>query len=169
LTYYFSDKDIDWEKDFVKVLDYLDFYDKMILELRNKYHDHVNKKFITLSQSGEKLNSIMNDVFTHKELKDLKINQIYLDLTQSETDIKLLREKFLIPLLKEIYSLYKEKEYLDYKIFLNDLSEVNKKIGGEELQSLNHADNFKSYYDSYFKEDNEFIKKIEDFNNLIVV
>lgn len=169
LTYYFSDKDIDWEKDFVKVLDYLDFYDKMILELRNKYHDHVNKKFNTLSQSGEKLNSIMNDVFTHKELKDLKINQIYLDLTQSETDIKLLREKFLIPLLKEIYSLYNEKEYMDYKIFLNDLSEVNKKIGGEELQSLNHADNFKSYYDSYFKEDNEFIKKIEDFNNLIVV
>jgi hypothetical protein len=169
LAFYFSDKNIDWEKDFVQVLDYLDFYDKMILELRNKYHDHVNKKFIALSQSGEKLNSIMNDVFTHKDLKDLKINQIYLDLTQSETDIKLLREKFLIPLLQEIYSLYKEKEYLDYKIFLNDLSEVNKKIGGEELQSLNHADNFKSYYDSYFKEDNEFIKKIEDFNNLIEV
>lgn len=169
LAFYFSDKNIDWEKDFVQVLDYLDFYDKMILELRNKYHDHVNKKFIALSQSGEKLNSIMNDVFTHKDLKDLKINQIYLDLTQSETDIKLLREKFLIPLLQEIYSLYKEKEYLDYKLFLNDLSEVNKKIGGEELQALNHADNFKSYYDSYFKEDNEFVKKIEDFNNLIVV
>lgn len=49
------------------------------------------------------------------------------------------------------------------------MSEVNKKIGGEELQSLNHADNFKSYYDSYFKEENEFIKKIEDFKNLIEV
>ncbi len=169
LAFYFSDKNIDWENDFVQVLDYLDFYDKIIIELRNKYNDHVNKKFSALTQSGEKLNSIMNHIFTHKELKDLKINQIYLDLTQSETDIKLLREMFLIPMLQEIYLLYQEKENLDYKNFLNDLSEVNKKIGGEELQSLNHADNFKSYYDSYFKEDNKFVKKIEDFNILIEI
>lgn len=169
LAYYFKDKGIDWEKDFVQVLDYLDFYDKMIIEIRSKYDDHVNKKFNILTQSGEKLNSIMNDIFTNKELKDLEINQIYLDLTQGVTDIKLLREKFLIPMIKKIYSLYKEKEYIEYKALLDKLSEINKKIGGEELQSLNHADNFSTYYESYFKENNEFIKKIEDFNNLIEV
>lgn len=169
LTFYFSDKDIDWEKDFVQVLDYLDFYDKMILELRHTYQKHVSDKFLILSKNGEKLNSIMNNIFTNKELKDLEINKIYLELTRNEADFKLLRENFLIPLIKKIYSLYDKYEYKEYKIYLDDLSEVNKKIRGEELQSLNHADNFKSYYDSYFKEDNEFIKKIEDFNNLIVV
>lgn len=169
LAYYFNDKDIDWEKDFVQALDYIDFYDKMIIELRNKYDDHVKKKHSILSQSGEKLDLIMNNIFTNEKLKDLEINKIYLDLTQRETDIKLLREKFLIPMITEIYSLFKVNGIFEYKNFLDELSEVNKKIGGEEIQSLNHVKNFKSYYESYFKENNEFLKKVEDFKNLIEV
>lgn len=112
LVYYFQDKEVEWEKDFIQVLDYLDFYDKMIIELRTKYQDHIGKKFVLLSDEGNKLNSIMNDIFVHKDLKDLEENKIFTDLTRVETDFELLRNNFLIPILKKIFKLYEQTENL---------------------------------------------------------
>lgn len=169
LVYYFQDKEIEWEKDFIQVLDYLDFYDKMIIELRTKYQDHIGKKFMLLTEEGNKLNSIMNDIFVHKDLKDLPENQTFTDLTKTDTDFELLQNNFLIPILKKIFALYKQTEYLDFKNFLDSLSSVNKKIGTEKLQSEYYVKNLEKYYNNYFKEENEFILKIQSFNNLIQV
>lgn len=169
LVYYFQDKDVEWEKDFIQVLDYLDFYDKMIIELRTKYQDHIGKKFILLTEEGTKLNSVMNDIFVHKDLKDLEENQVFNDLTRAETDFELLQNNFLIPLLKKILILYKQTEYLDYKNFLDNLSSINKKIGTEKQQSIFYVKNLEKYYNNYFKDENEFISKIQAFDNLIQV
>lgn len=169
LVYYFQDKEVDWEKDFIKVLDYLDFYDKMINELRTKYQDHIGKKFTLLSEEGNKLNAVMNDIFTHKDLKDLEENKIFTDLTQTDTDFELLQNNFLIPILKKIYGFYKETEYLDFKNFLDSLSSINKKIGTEKLQSVFYVENLENYHNNYFKDDNEFLLRIQAFNNLIQV
>lgn len=169
LVYYFQDKEIEWEKDFIQVLDYLDFYDKMIIELRTKYQDHIGKKFTLLSEEGNKLNSIMNDILVHKDLKDLPENQIFTDLTKTDTDFELLQNNFLIPILKKIFALYQQTEYLDYKNFMDSLSSVNKKIGTEKLQSEFYVKNLEKYHNNYFKEENEFLLTIQSFNNLIQV
>ncbi|MDP2160675.1 MAG: hypothetical protein Q8K02_09350 [Flavobacterium sp.] len=166
LSFYFKDKEIDWEKDFIKVLDNLDFYDKMIKELRERYNSHVNKKFNILTETGEKLNAIMNDILVNSDLKDNTHNQAFFDNTIVEANFEKLQTDFLIPIIKDILQLFKDSGNPIFQNFIERLSYVNKKIGGEKFQALNHVNNFEEYYNNYFNTDDE-LRKIEEFNSLI--
>lgn len=167
LSFYFRDKDIEWEEDFIKVLDYLDFYDKLIYDLNNRYNVHVAKKFEVLSKSGEKLNEIVNEIFTHPKLKENKNNDAFIQNTIDEANFENLQNDFLTPIIKDILSLFNETEEISYKNLLDSLTFVNKAIGGEKFQALNHAQDYENFFNNYFKDKNEFLNKIEAFNNLI--
>lgn len=167
LVYYFQDKEIDWEKDFIQLLDYLDFYDKMIKELREKYQTHINKKVTILNEQGEELNFVMNDILTDNDLKDLPENEVYNYLTNDEVNFVTLQNSFIIPIINKILAYYRETNDPKYKILLDKLSSINKKIGGEKFQTIHYVANLESTFNSYFKDDNAFFNKITDFNKLI--
>ncbi|MDV6166909.1 hypothetical protein R1T16_00625 [Flavobacterium sp. DG1-102-2] len=167
LVYYFQNKDIDWEKSFIQVLEYLDFYDKMIQELRDKYQNHIHKKVETLTSQGEKLNEVMNDIFADNDLKDLTENKIFLQITESETDFEKLQELFLNPIIKSLISKYQQTSDDKYKNLIDRLSGINKKIGVEKFQTINYTQNLEEVYNNYYQKDNDFLKKIKDFIELI--
>lgn len=177
ITYYFEDKSIDWEKDFIDTLTIIDFYEKLIKELKIKYNNHITSKSNNLNSVGEVINKNIGDILSDPYLSTFegidayiaivynrdRFNKSLVDDNKFEgTDFLKLQNEFFSKFLKRLkneYDIDKDKRYKD---LLELYSYENKRIGTEKFQSLSYTDSLQLKYSEYFENEESF-KKIESF------
>ncbi|AWH85885.1 hypothetical protein HYN59_12560 [Flavobacterium album] len=173
LVFYFKDKNISWEEDFIKVLDYLHFYDELLKGLKLYYEKQLKDKIDLIHSEGEKLNSIVNTMIVTPVVKDFEVLRSYFEIVRREnsreTDILKLREDFIKPAILKLLE-YKNgyDEYI-YINLLNSLSLISKKLGNEIFQSESYVENLEDVYNKNFKVNDSKLLKIEMLINSIKI
>lgn len=177
ITYSFENKNIDWEKDFINTLTLIDFYDKIIKELKEKYNHHITSKSNNLNSVGEVLNKNIGDVLSDSYLKtfegvddyiaivynrDKSDNPIIEDDKFEGADFLKLQNIFFTKFLRRLKDEYDKKKDKKYKELLELYSFENKRIGTEKFQVNNYLENLQYKYSEYFEKENE-LNRIEDF------
>lgn len=182
ILYSFENSDELWEKDFTNFLTTIDFYEKLINEIKIKYEHHVKTKSANLNAVGEKLNAKIGDVLINPKLNILDGVDDYLAIVYNRTpnnepiipdeefggtDIGKLQDVFFSKFIKSLKIAYDETQEEIYKENLEFFSFTNKSIGFEKFQASNYVDNLQQKYDSYFSENNESLKSVKKFVNKI--
>lgn len=181
IVYNFKDEKENWEKDFTEVLTTMDFYEKFLTELKQKYTHHIHTKTSNINTVGEALNKEISDVLADNELKEFNGVDKYMEIVYNKDqngddilpedqfefpDINRLYNEFFDPFLRNLYSRYKETEGTmeseKYKRFLDFFSHQRKKLGAEKMQTEKYVENLQAKHDKYFKEA-EKLNKVEDF------
>lgn len=184
IVYYFNERypSIDWEDDFIEVLNIIEFYNKFLSESRDAFKKHSTSKYKNLTEVGLRLDEKMGDVFsdenlnTHSSLLSyLKIihnrdekgniiipNEIF---SQKGVDFQSLQIEFFnnfIPHLKSIYDTYKTPHYKD---LLESFSKMNKSIGTEIFQTNNYLHGLELNYEQYYNLENTDypLQKVKEF------
>jgi hypothetical protein len=177
IVFHFTDSNENWEIEFIQVLNYLDFYQNMISELKEKYTKHVKKKYDIFELIGNKLDEQMHNILLDDELKNLPVITEYLRIILNKdpllndinkppkdgVDFEELRNKFFVPFIKDLLRLFTINDNHNYKNILESFSQMNKKLGSEKLQSEHFADNLEIKYNKYFIQNNEYFNTIKNF------
>jgi large-conductance mechanosensitive channel len=185
---YFFKEDQDWEKLFLNLNSYVDFYSETLLEHREKYQNH-----------------ILDKVKAHKEISDLCLNFLdigskmmekhkvdlgpeeylnnrwvanfndfvpayydYMDeckQNQTATNFRVLSNTFFLTFLEQAMQI---RSVIGFDNFgSQDLvrlaSTIRKKIYEVEMYSIQYAENVKYYFDEYFDEN------CKDFKNFTAI
>lgn len=177
IVYNFKDSKDDWEKEFTDVLTTMDFYEKMLVEIRQKYNQHLNAKVSNINSIGELINAEMSNVLSDNELKNFDgiddyIKIVYNKLPNGEDsipenefefpNINDLYSTFFDPFLKNLYVRFKETEESKYKKILDFFSHQRKRLGTEKIQAEKYAENLEAKYTKYFNNAEE-LRQVENF------
>lgn len=178
IKFQFKNDHENWEKQFITLLNYLEYYDKVIFELREKYKEHSLKKFQVLSNASNEINDILNHIMSDEVLNKLGgieyylKNMIHMDkpieerilLMQEEADYEEIQTNFLIPLIKDFLILFDHSKDPEHKILIDKLSTINKSIGIEKNQAITYYTHVEQMRIKYFENGNEFMNLIMDFS-----
>lgn len=178
ILYSFENTDDLWEKEFINFLTTIDFYEKLINDIKSKYEHHVKTKSVNLNAVGSKLNVKIGDVLINPKLKDLDGVNDYLAIVYNRTpnnepiipdeefsgsDFGKLQDIFFQKFITSLKIKFDESQDELYRENLEFFSSTNKSIGYEKFQASKYVDNLQGKYDSYFNENNETLKLIENF------
>lgn len=160
-----------WEENFIEVLNYIDYYEKMIIELNDKFQNHINKKYENITLIGENLNRNMGIVFNDEYLSENDSLYPYLEIVhnrkpddslvipeedfyKSGVDFERLHREFFPKFIHNLKNWYEVNRTQNYFELLEKFSEMNKGLGTEIYQSKNYTDGLKDRYNSYFYTEN---------------
>lgn len=181
VVYSFKDKNTDWESDFIKCLNYLDFYEKLLIEMKITYKNHSQSKAVNLNKIGEELIKNIGTVLSDEDLSSANGVNSFLAISYnrtpdnkpivpdeefSGTDFEELQNLFLNEYLNDIQERFKLTNSDKYKEQLEIFSLINKKIGGEEFQSINYSKHLREVYNKNFI-DKSALNFISDFTEKI--
>lgn len=174
ISFGFNSMSQKWEKEFLSIINKIDFYDKILNELSHKISIHTNSKAKTINFVGEEYqkkivvirqNEYLN-ILLESTLNDCKefIDKFNLKL-QEEINYEEFRTEIIVKLLLEFR---KQSTVPRNKIFFDEIlyffNDLDQKLIYEKTQSISTSNLYKKdYYDKYFTKGNEEIKKIEDF------
>lgn len=165
IVYSFKDKNIDWESDFIKSLNYLDFYEKLLIEMKKTYKIHSQSKSENLNKLGEEIIKNIGNVLSDKELSTLNGVNSFLAIVYNRTpdnkpivpdeefsgpDFEKLQDLFLNEYLGDLQERFKQTSSEKYKEQLEIFSLINKKIWGEEFQSVNYSKHLREVHNKNF-------------------
>lgn len=182
ILYSFENSEDLWEKEFINALTKIDFYEKLINDIKLKFEHHVKTKSVNLNIVVEKLNAKIGDVLINTKLKELNGVNDYFAIVYNRTpynepivsdeefggtDIGKLQDIFFKNFITSLKQKYDETEDELYRENLEFFSLTNKSIGYEKFQASNYVINLQEKYNSYFTENNENLKSIEDFTEKI--
>lgn len=174
----FENMDIEWEKEFVNLLTTLDFYEKLLYDVKSKYEYHVKIKSDNLNKVGARLNKKIGDVLVNPLLNNLNGIDDYLAIVYNRTpdnepivpdeefqgvDFQKLQDVFFSKFLSSLKDKFDETNDELYHQNLDFFSINNKKIGGEKFQTMHYIENLKNKYDSYLTRDNKNLEGIRSF------
>lgn len=177
IVYSFQKKNENWEKDFIEILNVLNYYQRLIDEMRQTYRNHSKSKADTLNNVGEILMKEIGNVLADSELKDFNgVNdflaivynrypnneQIIPDKDFKGTDFEKLQNLFFKKYLTNLHEKFNASGLDKYKNQLDLFSILNKRIGGEEFQSINYAAHLRDVYQTNFVDQTNF-RKVENF------
>ena len=141
ILYSFENSNELWEKDFTNFLTTIDFYEKLINEIKIKYEHHVKTKSANLNAVGEKLNAKIGDVLINPKLNILDGVDDYLAIVYNRTpnnepiipdeefggtDIGKLQDVFFSKFIKSLKIAFDETQEELYKENLEFFSFTNK-------------------------------------------
>lgn len=173
IVYSFSNKDDDWEKDFIEVLNILDFYEKLLEEIKSTYLIHSQSKANKLNKIGITLNKEMRNVLTDINLKDLDGVEDYLAIVNNRNlrnepivpdnefqpgDFSRLQDIFLKKYLNHLVIRFKETNDEKFKTQLDIFSDINKEIWSVKFETEKYIKHLRSVYENYFTNRQRFIK-----------
>jgi hypothetical protein len=174
----FEDKDIKWEKDFVNLLTTIDFYEKLINDIKSKYEYHAKTKSDNLNAVGQRLNGKIGEVMINPNLNTLDGVNDYLAIVYNRTpanqpiipdeqfkgsDFGKLQDVFLFKILRSLKAKFDQTGEEIYSEYLDFFSVNNKDVGAEKFQTEHYVENLTKKYDSYLTEENENLKSIKNF------
>lgn len=183
VLYNFKNDSSEWEKDFTEVLRIIDFYDKLIFDIRNIFKNHIEKKHAKINEIGEILNLYMNDIFSDDVLKNLDGLADYMAIIYNKNpdgscfipedefgfpDINKLYAVFFPKFLQSLYVNFanstnqKEK----FKIQLDLFNHEFKKLGAEKAQAIYYSNDLENNYNDYFENEINFEKIISFINRI---
>lgn len=181
VVYSFKDKNIEWESDFIKCLNYLDFYEKLLIEMKITYKNHSQAKALNLNKIGEDIIKNIGKVLSDEELSSANGVNSFLAIAYNRTpdnkpiipdeefpgtDFEELQNLFLNEYLQDIQERFKSTNSDKYKEQLEIFSLLNKKIGGEEFQSVNYSKHLREVYEKNFT-DKSALNFVRDFTEKI--
>jgi hypothetical protein len=184
ILFSFSDKDIEWEKDFVNMLTTLDFYEKLLNDIKKKYEIHAKAKSDNLNAVGSRLNEKIGEVLTNPLLSALDGVEDYMSIVYNTnpdgeliipeeefegTDVGKLQDVFFCKFIKSLKIKFDETNDDLYRGNLEFFSLNNKAIGAEKFQTKYYVENLKQKYESYLTEDNNSLKEVKEFINKIQI
>lgn len=189
---HFFKEDAHWEKMYINMYDYVDFYSASLEEHKIKYKSHIEDKVIKQKEVSklcidflkigvELLEKYRSEYGSDKYLNYNWPNAIndfvppyytYADecaTQQKQTDFRFLSDNLFLPFLKIAMDI-REKDGFD-KYGSENLviiaSDIRKKIYEIEMYSIQYADNIKHYFVEYFDTKSESFKSFEDIVNKI--
>lgn len=184
VLYSFTDKDIEWEKDFVNILTTLDFYEKLLNDIKKKYEIHVKSKSDNLNAVGKRLNEKIGEVLNNPLLSSLDGIDDYLAIVYNRTpndepiipdeefegtDIEKLQDIFFYKFINSLKNKLDETGEELYYQNLQFFNINNKEIGGEKFQTKHYVDNLKQKYNSYLTEENSNLKDVKELIDKIQI
>ncbi|WP_117883737.1 hypothetical protein [Aureibaculum luteum] len=171
-----NDENENWENNFIDTLTIVDFYHKLITELKIKFEIHVKSKSDNLNSVGEVLNKNIGDILSDPYLssfdgiedyiaivynKDNSLNPIIPDKEFKGISFSRLQDEFFKKFLTNLKKEYDKENDPKFKKLLELYSFENKRIGKEKFQTLKYIENLKKQH-SRFSEGKEF-DKIKEF------
>lgn len=188
VMYNFKNKD-DWEEEFIEVLEILDFYEKLVIDIKENFKVHSLKKYNVIKEVGENLNLQMNDILPNNKINELDGLVDYMAIVYNknpDNSSVIPDDRFSFPDINKLYSVFfpkfisallleyqkKDTSQHDYKRFLDIFNLDYKKLGGEKAQAENYARDLRDIYLLYFdnKENTnkilEFLAKIDYYESL---
>jgi hypothetical protein len=172
ITYSFENKDNNnsWENDFIKTLNKMDFYDKLVKDLKTKFGIHVSTKSKNLNSVGEVLNKNIGNVLVDEQLSSLDGINDYLAIVYNKNnlgesiipdnqfegaDFEKLQDIFFKKFLANLKSEYDKEKDPKFKNLIDFYSFENKRIGRERFQTKNYLENLRKQHSNAFgKKDN---------------
>lgn len=178
VLYSFENKDVKWEKDFVNLLTTIDFYEKLLNDIKSKYEYHSKTKSDNLNAVGQRLNEKIGEVMINPVLNSLDGVDDYLAIVYNRTptnqpiipdtefegsDFGKLQDIFFYKILRSLKAKFDQTGEEIYSKNLDFFSLNNKTVGAEKFQTEHYVENLTKKYDSYLTEENENLKTIKDF------
>ncbi len=181
LQYIFrNETNSEWETEFVSILKYLEFYNANIVELRERYQNHIAKKSELINNIiSPMLEKVLNDFipFIERDFVNFLDEEFRFfeefKRTDRESNMLELREKFLAPIIEKLLKLRNSigSEYVNIKnkleFFLGEFSSINKLLGNELRQVEYYTEELERIHNKYYSENNENLKKIDAFISLL--
>jgi len=173
IKYSFEDKSYDWEKEFIDTLTTIDFYEKLIEELRKKYQIHSEKKIDNLNAVGDVLNRNIGEILSDDYLSTFegvddyiaivynrdKFNKPIVDDDKFEgVDLEKLHNTFFKKFLDRLKKEYDKEKDEKFKVLLEKYSLENKNIGAEKFQTKHYVDSLQFKYSEYFENEKQFTR-----------
>lgn len=182
---YFFENDESWEKMFLNLNSYVDFYSEVLIEHKKKYQNHIQDKvsrhkeisnlcldFLNLcSKQIEKYKIYIGDKYLEQKWVVLCNDFIpayydYLEeceTKQEATNFKVLSDTFFLSFLKEAMKHREEIGLDDYysEELIHLAAKIRKKIYEVEMYSIQYAENIKYYFNEYFDENCQDIKNLK--------
>ncbi|WP_284651639.1 hypothetical protein [Flavobacterium terrisoli] len=191
IEHFFKD-DADWEKMYINMYNYVDFYSASLDEHKVKYQGHIEDKVARQKEVSElcreflKIGGELMEKYRSKFGPDNYLNHswpnAYNDFVpayytyadecatqQKQTDFRFLSDNFFLTFLK-IAMVIREKEGFDEYGSENLVviaSDIRKKIYEIEMYSIQYADNIKHYFVEYFDTKSESFKSFDTIVNKI--
>lgn len=177
ILYSFANKNEDWENDFIEVLNILDFYEKLLQEMKSTYFIHSQSKVEALNEIGRTLTKEIGNVLNDVDLKDLNGVQDYIAIVNNRNaknepivpdnefepgDFSKIQDIFLTKYLEHLYKRFKETNDEKFVKQLELFSGLNKQIWAVKFGSEKYVKNLQSAYDNYFADQIRVIK-IKEF------
>jgi len=184
VLYSFTDKDYDWENKFVNLLTTIDFYEKLLDDIKLKYDIHVKTKSDNLNAVGGRLNEKISEVLINPLLNNLDGIEDYMAIVYNTNphgelivpmeefegaDIGKLQDVFFFKFINSLKQKFDETNSDLYRINLDFFSINNKAIGAEKFQTKYYVENLQQKYDSYLTEENSDLKELKDFLDKIQI
>lgn len=183
---HFFENDDNWEKTFLNLSSYVDFYSESLVEHRQKYQNHIQDKVkrhreisdmcaTFLNLCAEQIEKYRTELGTHKYLENewvIICNDFipaYYDyfeeckIERKPTDFRILSDDFFLVFLKNSMILRNKNGFDDYNSekLVRTASKIRKKIYEVEMYSVQYAENIKYYFDEYFDENSKSYKNFE--------
>lgn len=185
VVYNFSESKIEWEKEFIEVLNIIDFYDKLINKIVEDSNNHTNKKVIRINEVGEFLNLQMNDILPDPDLYKLDgiIDYLAIVYNRNPDNTPVIPEdEFKVANVEKLYNTFfpkfinslmmkyraAEEDKAKFKKFLDIFNHQYKILGGLKGESINLGKEIEEIHLEYFN-DKKLFTKVEDFLNNIRV
>ncbi|MDF2831984.1 MAG: hypothetical protein K0Q82_1090 [Chryseobacterium indoltheticum] len=179
VVYNFKNSEDDWEEEFIEVLVILDFYEKLIADIKENFKIQNQKKYSLIAEVGDNINLQMNDIFPNDIVNNLDglIDYMAIIYNKNPDNTSVIPDaEFSFPDINKLYSIFFPKfitallaEYRkndenqnEYKRFLDIFNHYYKKLGGEKAQAENYARDLSENYFLYFA-DNTNVNKILEF------
>jgi len=184
---HFFQEDKNWEKMFLNLNSYVDFYSEALLEHREKYQSHILDKVnahkeisnlcLDFMNIGSKLIENYRVSLGLQEYLKNKWVIIFNDFVpayyqymdeckqkQEATNFKLLSETFFLKFLEYAMQVREEIGFDDLgsEELVRLASTIRKKIYEIEMYSVQYAENIKYYFDEYFDENCQDFKNFTD-------
>ncbi|MBP0613945.1 hypothetical protein J8J42_12945 [Chryseobacterium sp. cx-311] len=181
IVYSFQNKNEDWENDFIKILNILNFYEKLLAEMKNTYKIHSQSKAEKLNKVGESITQEIGYVLSDNELKNFDGIVEFLEIVYNSnpdntpvlpedqfkgTDFERLQDEFFNKYLEKLHMRYNETANEKYKSQLDKFSFMNKKIGVEKFQTVAYTKHLREVYENNFINQTNF-DKVQEFLNKI--
>lgn len=189
---HFFNEDADWEKMYINMYNYVDFYSASLEEHKVKYQVHIDDKVSRQKEVSElcrdflKIGGELLEKYRSKYGSEKYLNHnwsnAYNDFVpayftyaeecateQKQTDFKFLSNNFFLTFLKIAMQIRDNEGFDNYgsENLVKIASDIRKKIYEIEMYSIQYADNIKHYFVEYFDIKSESFKSFEDIVNRI--
>lgn len=181
----------DWEKMYLDIYSYFDFYSEGLKELKEKYNNHSKFKFekldIVVEELKELLNSCANLIEDSKHLSSndylelpwVKLMNVFIPLyydyltncskNNIPNDLNHISTNLLDYLIKESMILKNDVGFDDFgsRKIVNIASSIRKKIYDVEQNCIDYANDIKFQYSNYYDVNNEnFVRLNQIYSKL---
>ncbi len=186
IQHYFKDTE-DWEKMFLNLYNFVDFYSASLEEHRAKYQNHILDKVERQKEINELCREFLNvgarliekyrKEFGNEEYLSKKWAISYNDFVpayyhymdeciekREQTNFRFLSDNFFLKFISIAMEIRAEEGFDDYgsEDLVNIASTIRKKIFEIEMYSIQYAENIEYYFNEYFSSECESFKAFEN-------